>query len=255
MVFCVLDYETHMASNSLPFLYLFKEAKNDTIPTGDNMKQILIIEDDPSISEMIKEYLQLHGYTCTQAFTGLEALHALDKQGFDLILLDLMLPGISGEELITAVSRNARVIVVSAKTSVMDKVQLLQMGANDYLCKPFNMKELLARVEVQLRDPVSEKQRLQYQGWTLDLLEKHFLVEEQEIEVTSHEFKILELFMRHPRQVFSKQEIYEYAWGEEYYVADKTINVHISNIRMKLKGTGTEDYLQTVWGMGFRLQV
>lgn len=218
------------------------------------MKQILIIEDDVSINQMVKEYLQLHGYACTQAFSGIEAVHSLENQDFDLILLDLMLPGISGEELIVKIRKRARVIVVSAKTSVMDKVQLLQMGASDYLCKPFDMKELLARVKVQLRDYESESQTLEYQCWTLDLLGKHFHVEEQEIEVTSHEFKILELFMRHPKQVFSKQQIYEYAWGEEYYVADKTINVHISNIRMKLKGTGTEDYLQTVWGMGFRLQ-
>lgn len=218
------------------------------------MKQILIIEDDNSINQMVKEYLQLHGYTCTQAFSGAEALHILEKQGFDLILLDLMLPEISGEEMIAGISRNTKVIVVSAKTSVLDKVQLLQMGANDYLCKPFDLKELLARVEVQLRDGEPASQTLHYRNWTLDLLGKHFLVDEQTIEVTHHEFKILELFMRHPKQVFSKQAIYEYAWGEEYYVADKTINVHISNIRMKLKPTHTEDYLETVWGMGFRLQ-
>lgn len=218
------------------------------------MKQILIVEDDTSINQMIKEYLQLHGYACSQAFSGSEVGYILEKQHFDLILLDLMLPGISGEELISDLCTKARVIVLSAKTDVLNKIELLQLGADDYICKPFDMKELLARVEVQMRDKNTLTQRLQYRAWTLDTQKKQFLVNEQEIELTAHELRILELFMRHPEQVFSKQAIYEYAWGEEYYVADKTINVHISNIRIKLKDTHTEEYIQTVWGMGFRLK-
>lgn len=238
---------------SLLFLYLYKQDKDDTILTGDLMKQILIIEDDSSINQMICEYLQLHGYTCTQVFSGYEVMHIMDIQRFDIILLDLMLPGICGEELISDLATQAKVIVISAKNSIYDKVQLLSMGAQDYLCKPFDLKELLARIEVQLRKENMSVQQLVYHAWTLDRITKQFFVHGKEIEMTAHEFNILELFMQHPKQVFSKQAIYEYAWGEEYYVADKTMNVHISNIRMKLKGTNTEEYIQTVWGMGFRL--
>ena len=219
------------------------------------MQSILIIEDDPNINNMICEYLQENGYTCTQAFSGSEGALRFTMEHYDLILLDLMLPGQSGEELIHTFAGKIPVIVLSAKNELESKVELLSAGANDYICKPFDLRELLVRIQVQLRSTqmVSEQSILHYKDWTLNPETQEMSVRDTPIEFTRHEFKILELLCKHPKKVFTKQLIYEYAWGEEFFIEDKTINVHISNIRSKLKPTGTDNYIQTVWGMGFKL--
>lgn len=177
---------------------------------------------------------------------------------FDLILLDLMLPGMTGEELIRTFAGKVPVIVLSAKNELDSKVELLTAGANDYICKPFDLKELLVRVQVQLRSlPASKlpdaQMELHYKDWILDPETQEMTAAGLPVELTLHEFRILELLMKHPKKVFTKQLIYEYAWEEDYFVEDKTINVHISNIRSKLKPSQTDSYIQTVWGMGFKL--
>lgn len=219
------------------------------------MQSILIIEDDPNINNMICEYLQENGYTCTQAFSGSEGALRFTMEHYDLILLDLMLPGQSGEELIHIFAGKIPVIVLSAKNELESKVELLSAGANDYICKPFDLRELLVRIQVQLRSThmASEQSILHYKDWTLNPETQEMSVRDTPIEFTRHEFKILELLCKHPKKVFTKQLIYEYAWGEDFFIEDKTINVHISNIRSKLKPTGTDNYIQTVWGMGFKL--
>lgn len=219
------------------------------------MQSILIIEDDPNINNMVCEYLQENGYQCTQAFSGSEGALRFTMEHYDLILLDLMLPGQSGEELIRTFAGKLPVIVISAKNELESKVELLTAGANDYICKPFDLRELLVRIQVQLRTTQSfaEQNTLYYKEWTLNPDTQEMLVSGKPIEFTRHEFQILELLCKHPKKVFTKQLIYEYAWGEEYFIEDKTINVHISNIRSKLKPTGTDTYIQTVWGMGFKL--
>ena len=227
------------------------------------MKHILIVEDDAENNQILKEYLEGHGYTCTQAFSGSEGKLLFSMETFDLILLDLMLPGITGEELISDFSKKAPVIVLSAKSSLDSKVNVLSAGAEDYLCKPFDLPELLVRIQVQLRrrerdtdspSPVEPEGRIyQYREWTLNPNTLELRSGGKPIALTKHEFLILELLIRNPKRVFSKQMIYEYVWGEDYMAEDKTINVHISNIRAKLKESGTDSYLQTVWGMGFRL--
>ena len=179
---------------------------------------------------------------------------------FDLILLDLMIPGLTGEELISYIrgSSQVPVIVLSAKTALEDKVSLLSTGADDYLTKPFELEELLARIQVQLRhkaagsSPASPS--LQYKDWELDEQARAFLVKGQRLDLTAHELGIITLLMKHPKKVFTKQEIFESVWHQDYFVEDKTINVHISNIRSKLKETGTDSYIQTVWGIGFKLK-
>lgn len=218
------------------------------------MQRILIIEDDTNINNMVKEFLETKGYLCDQAFSGSEALLRFQMNSYQLVLLDLMLPGKNGEELIHEF-KGLPVIVLSAKSEVTSKVALLSSGANDYICKPFDLSELLARIQVQLRAAGAGggNHKIVYKEWSLDPETREMYAGEDQIELTLHEFQILELLTRNPKRVFSKQSIYEYAWEDAYFVADKTINVHISNIRAKLKASGTDTYIQTVWGMGFKL--
>ncbi len=237
------------------------------------MKHILIAEDDADNNTMLKEYLENHGYRCTQAFSGSEAKLLFSVESFDLVLLDLMMPGISGEELVPLFSGKVPVIVLSAKSSLESKVDVLSAGAEDYLCKPFDLPELLVRIQIRLRHQVRKSESTEsfskdnagsenadgnhniyrYREWSLNLDTLEMTAAGNPITLTRHEFLILELLIRNPKRVFSKQMIYEYAWGEEYLAEDKTINVHISNIRGKLKESGTDSYIQTVWGMGFKL--
>lgn len=224
------------------------------------MEHILIVEDDASNSQMLREYLEGHGYVCSQAFSGTEAKLLFSMKEFDLILLDLMLPGIPGEELVALFSEKTPVIVLSAKSGLDSKVDVLSAGAEDYLCKPFQLPELLVRIQVQLRrrgrameDTVPKGKVFRHREWILNPDTLELTAAGTPISLTKHEFLILELLIRNPKRVFSKQTIYEYAWGEEYLAEDKTLNVHISNIRSKLKDSGTDSYIQTVWGMGFKL--
>lgn len=223
------------------------------------MYQILIIEDDPDINQMIHEYLTNQGYSCTQAYSGSEGNLLFSMKPFDLILLDLMLPGMAGEELLPLFAGKLPVIVLSAKNDLDSKIELLGAGADDYVCKPFELPELLARIQVQLRkrgipslDTLSNE-ILSYKEWQMNLSTHEMTALGESIELTAHEFLIMELFLRNPKKVFTKQMIYEYAWSEEYLAEDKTINVHISNIRSKLKKSKTDSYIQTVWGLGFKL--
>ncbi len=224
------------------------------------MKHLLIVEDDAENNQIIREYLKGHGFQCTQAFSGSEAKLLFSMEQFDLVLLDLMLPGISGEELVAQFSQKSPVIVLSAKSGLENKVTVLSAGAEDYICKPFDLQELLVRIQVQLRRQAKNSPGIQaddtiyqYREWTLNPATLEMSAGKFPIELTKHEFLILELLIRNPKRIFSKQMIYEYAWGEEYLAEDKTINVHISNIRTKLKESGTDAYIQTVWGMGFKL--
>ncbi len=219
------------------------------------MARILIIEDDTDINNAAAEYLRRRGCACDQAFSGTEGLRLWREGGYDLLLVDLMLPGLSGDELVEEVSGRTPIIVVSARTELSGKVALLTSGADDYLTKPYALEELWARVQVQLRHasaaPVRE--RLRFRAWELDLEEMTLTAAGQPVSLTAHEFKIVALLAGRPKRVFTKQQIYEAVWQEECAVEDKTISVHISNIRAKLRPSGTDGYIQTVWGIGFRL--
>ncbi len=243
------------------------------------MKRLLIVEDDAENNQMIREYLESHGYACVQAYSGSEGKLLFSLEKFDLVLLDLMLPGVPGEELVGLFSGKAPVIVLSARDGLDSKVKVLSDGADDYICKPFDLPELLVRIQVQLRrqdraaETMGERQPMEkdhsmerersrsdsggqvyrYREWTLNPDTQEMTAAGKPVALTRHEFLILELFIRNPKRVFSKQMIYEYAWSEEYLAEDKTINVHISNIRGKLKESGTDTYIQTVWGLGFKL--
>lgn len=221
------------------------------------MPNILIVEDDPSINGLIAEYLRQKGAACTQAFSGTEGRLCFGAGSFDLVLMDLMLPGMPGEELLAWLRQKSSVpvIVLTARDELGAKVALLSGGADDYLTKPFELDEIWARIGVQLRHAGTPPQSglVAYRDWVIDPAARTLTAAGRPVELTAHEFDILELLAAHPTKVFTKQEIFEAVWRQDYFVEDKTINVHISNLRAKLRPTGTESYIQTVWGIGFKL--
>ena len=222
------------------------------------MKKILIVEDDVNINNLLKEALSQKGYTCGQAFSGTEAALWLEKESWMLVLLDLMLPGMTGEEVLQLIRRqgDTPVIVLTAKDAMAEKLDLLTSGADDYITKPFDINEVIARVQIQLRHAGQEAEpdRIECGVITLDDKTHQIWVDGQEIlHLTRQEYAILELLIRHPKQVFRKEAIFTYAWEEEYMGETKTLDVHISNIRKKLKAVTDKEYIQTVWGIGYRL--
>lgn len=222
------------------------------------MSQLLIIEDDTHINQLLKQALEKDGYICTQAFSGTEGRLLLQNQTFDLILLDLMLPGMSGEQLLQDI-RTAiptPIIVLTAKDNLDDKIDMLKNGADDYITKPFEIKEVLARIEVQLRRAGREPgtPTLTWKDMVLDQQSRQITIQGVPLSsITKQEFAILELLLRNPRQVFSKEEIFEYAWKEVYLGETKTLDVHISHIRKKIKAVTDNEYIETIWGIGYRL--
>ena len=220
--------------------------------------RILVIEDDTDINNVIADTLTKAGYICTQAFSGTEALLYLERENYALAVMDLMLPGLSGEDLLPKLKekQSIPVIVVSAKDGLDSKINLLTSGAEDYITKPFEIQELVARVGVQIRRFAGSEETpklLQYKDLVLNQASFTASANGEEIVLTKQEFKILELLLSYPNKVFSNQDIYDYAWNDIYIGEDKTINVHISNIRKKLKVVSSEEYIETVWGIGFRL--
>lgn len=225
--------------------------------------RVLIVEDDENINNLLREALTKHGLNCTQAFSGTEGLIVFKTDKFDLVLLDLMMPGMDGQTLTQRIREVSKVpiIIVSAKSNVDSKVDLLTTGADDFIGKPFELKELIARVDVQLRhkedeenqDDIEHAKVMSFKDLTLDGEKYQVTVKGEDIGLTRQEFRILELFLKYPGKVFSKREIYEYAWNDVYIGEDKTINVHISNIRTKIKKISEDEYIDTIWGVGFRL--
>lgn len=224
---------------------------------------ILIVEDDNDINHMLCELLGNRGYHTASAFSGTEALLYIEKEVPRAVILDLMLPGMTGEELLSRIKeRNVEiaVIVTSAKDAVHTRVELLRAGADDYLVKPFDTEELLARLEVALRkkgqrNGQDKRERLVYKDIVMNPEEFRITVAGQEVIFTRREYLILELFIRNPGKVFTKNNIYESVWNEEYLGEDNAVNVHISNIRQKLaRVKGDETYIQTVWGIGFKMK-
>ena len=264
------------------------------------MPNILIVEDDININNLLCEVLRKAGYMCEQAFSGTEAKLLLDikEKAYTLVLLDLMLPGASGEEVLKEIRKHGRlpVIVLTAKDSIDDKIGVLTDGADDYITKPFEIREVLARIQVQLRHIEAETEseaKGETESETKGEAEAETKVEaEAETEVktkagiqkgqgsgrlefrdmvltrstfevsiggrvlpkiTKQEFAILELLLKNPKQVFSKEDIFEYAWDEPYMGETKTLDVHISNIRKKIKTVTPDEYIETIWGIGYRL--
>jgi len=224
--------------------------------------KVLVVDDDASINEMLVTYLNRNGYDVSSAYSGTEAVLLMKTESFDLVILDLMLPGLSGEQVLEKIkeSRQTPVIGLSAKDDAKSKIELLRNGADDYITKPFDLEELLARMEVVLRRVYANdyyKASVIHCGeLCLDTAQVSVTLKGQEIHLTKNEFAILQMMMEHPQQVFTKDMIYEKLWNESLEGTENAINVHISNIRKKLSAIdNSKQYIKTVWGIGFKLEM
>lgn len=221
---------------------------------------ILVVEDDPDINNLLFQIVTGAGYDCRQAFSGSEAALLAEQYTYDLILLDLMLPGLTGEEFIARLrqGKTMPIIVLSAKAGLEDRVNVLKLGADDFIPKPFDNAEVLARIEAQLRrykkfSAPAAGGTLCWGDLTLDRESVTVKAAGREVPLTAREFEILALLMSHPKKVYTREQIYEQVWGEEYMGDDNTVNVHVSNLRAKLAKVSAAEYIKTVWGIGFKM--
>ncbi len=223
---------------------------------------VLVVEDDKEINRLIRDYLSDNNYSTISAENGLDAIRIIrDDNEIDLVILDLMLPFKSGDMVLQNIREfsDIPVIIVSAKSTVQSKIDAIRMGADDYITKPFDLDELLVRVEAVLRRSKKSinsdnKTILSYKKLTLDRNSGTATVCGNPLVLTSKEYAILELMLLNPKKLFSKSNLFESVWHEPYYKEDTTIKVHMSNIRNKLKKLdNSQEYIETVWGMGYKL--
>ena len=221
---------------------------------------ILVVEDDPDINKLLCRILEGAGYACRPAYSGTEAALWAGQYDYDLVLLDLMLPGLTGEELIAQLRQRKTmpIIVLSAKTGLEDRVNVLRLGADDFIPKPFDNAEVLARVEAQLRrykqfsgGPGGKV--LTHGDLVLDKESVTVTAAGKPVPLTAREFHILTLLMEHPKKVFTREQLYQQVWEGAYMGDDNTVNVHISNLRSKLAKASPTEYIKTVWGIGFKM--
>ncbi|MCI8719635.1 MAG: response regulator transcription factor [Oscillospiraceae bacterium] len=213
---------------------------------------IAIVDDDAYIGDMLEELLRREGYGVLRAYSGTEALMLLEGRRPDLILLDLMLPGLNGEEVLPHLT-GIPVIVLSARAAVEDKVDLLQGGAADYLTKPFDTRELLARIAVQLRRQSRQDGILRYRGIALAPETREATVDGGAVRLTRTEYGILKLLMQNPRQVITKSKLLEQLSMDTPDCVESSLKVHVSNLRRKLREAGAGEVIESVWGIGFKL--
>lgn len=224
---------------------------------------ILLVEDDKEINYLISSYLKKEGYNVECSFDGVQAVEKLENEEYQLVILDLMLPKLSGGEVLLKIRNKYTipVIILSAKDEQTDKIFGLELGADDYMTKPFEIGELLARVKAQLRRyiefnkvEVKENEILEYEELILNLSTYKLTVKGIDITLTAKEFEILKLFMQYPDKVFTKSQIFNVVWQEEYMTDENTVMVHISRLRNKInKNTEKHEYIKTVWGIGYKL--
>ena len=226
---------------------------------------ILVVDDDKEIVRAIAKLLEMEGYKVLKAYDGLEALDLLVGNQIHLILLDVMMPKLNGLSTMMKIreSKNIPIIILSAKTEESDMVLGLSMGADDYIAKPFNTAELIARVKSQLRRYLTlgaaaanvQSNSITVGGLTLDLDSKEIIVDGKNVKLTATEYKIMELLMRNPGRVFSSEEIYSRVWNEDAYAVENTVMVHIRRIREKIEiSPKMSKYLKVVWGIGYKIE-
>ncbi|GIP16086.1 putative transcriptional regulatory protein YcbL [Paenibacillus montaniterrae] len=228
-------------------------------------KVILLIEDDREISQLVASHLTQESFTVLTAFDGAAAAQLLETNRVDLILLDLMLPKLSGLELLKRIraASTTPVLIISAKDSDIDKALGLELGADDYISKPFSMIELVARINAAIRRATQSfaaasqsvaAAMLEYKDLKLDLATFSAQVGDQSIPLTSKEFNILKLFMTNQRRVFTKEQIFHFIWQEDFIGNENVINVHIRRLREKIEQDPSNPvYIRTIWGIGYRL--
>ncbi|GCF94822.1 DNA-binding response regulator [Enterococcus florum] len=219
------------------------------------MKQILIIDDDVHIGNLLEEALEREGYRTLRAYSGTEALLVLRQSRPDLVLLDLMLPGLNGEDLLPQI-KGIPVIVLSAKVDIENKVALLLNGAVDYVMKPFSIQELLARITVQFRQQAGKTttEVLIFDQIRLDLAQHQVTVADQFVKLTRTEFAILKLLLQHDSQVLTKSVLLDRISVDTPDCTEASLKMHISNLRKKLRTASGREYIEAVWGIGFKLK-
>ncbi|MFZ5987135.1 MAG: response regulator transcription factor [Bacillota bacterium] len=223
------------------------------------MDKILIVEDNKDVNKMLAEVLIREGYEVCSVYTGTDGLNEINTQEYDLILLDIMLPYKSGDEILKEVRKlsDIPVIIISAKDMTGIKIDLLKMGADDYITKPFDLGEVVARVETNLRRSRKHEQVekvLNYKDMVVYHKAKRITVNNMELDLTAKEFQIIELLLKNRDRVFTKANLYETIWQDAYLGDDNAVKTHISNLRNKLKmANPNNEYIETVWGLGYRL--
>lgn len=220
------------------------------------MKTIAVIDDDIYIGNMLEEVLINEGYRVLRAYSGTEAVLLLSTQTPDLVLLDLMLPGMDGEQVLSHI-QGIPVIILSAKAEVDDKVRLLLVGAADYVTKPFKVKELLARITVQLRlhpKASSENSSISFGQIVLSPDTHNVTVQGRSVRLTRTEFAILKKLMQNPRQVITKTQLLNEISEDTPDCMESSLKVHISNLRRKLREADGKDHIESVWGIGFKMR-
>ncbi|MBQ4165481.1 MAG: response regulator transcription factor [Oscillospiraceae bacterium] len=221
--------------------------------------KIMIVEDNKEISALLSDFLTKNDYETITAFDGNTASALLKKQEFDIVLMDLMLPFLSGEQLMKEFRTysDKPVIIISAKSMMETRLEMLRTGADDFILKPFDLNEVLVRVQVVMRrSGIASKENsvLSCGSLEFNLTENTVSCGGKPVSLTSKEMQLLKLFLSHPKKVFTKANLYETVWNDTYYYEDNTINVHVSNLRSKLKKASGEDHIETVWGVGYRLK-
>jgi DNA-binding response OmpR family regulator len=222
-------------------------------------KKILLVEDDREIRELLCSFLTDNGYVPDMAKNGMEGLNLALGKEYDLILLDIMLPLKSGDQVLKELRErsNVPVIVLSAKDMVQTKIDVIRLGADDYVTKPFDLGEVLARIEALLRRSGRRKEDaeiLTHKNLSLYVKEGRAFLRGTELTLTSKEYAILQLLLSHPDKIFSRSNIFDSLWGDDSgNYDDNAVKVHMSNLRSKLSAQDTEEYIETVWGMGYRL--
>ena len=225
---------------------------------GDNKVKLLIVEDDKEIRELLGAFLTDNGYERSYAANGIEATNKFTPE-YDLVLLDIMLPFKSGEQVLTDIRKTSDVpvIIISAKDMIQTKIDVIRMGADDYITKPFDLGEVLVRIEAMLRRTVGktgDDQVITHKNLTLNRKDGRVFIKGEQISLTTKEYAILELLLSYPDKMFSKSNIFESIWNEDFDIYDdNALKVHMSNLRAKLKKYDDEEYIETIWGMGYRL--
>lgn len=220
------------------------------------MSKILIIEDDMTINGLLRNILDKNGYLADSAYNGTDGLAMGLHQEYDLVLLDLMLPEKSGEEIIKELrkAQATPVIILLAKGEIHDRIELLRLGADDYITKPFDIDEVLLRIQAVLRRTApQDNSEIIFRELIIKPDSKRVFIGDVELACTATEYAILELLLKNPARIFSKRNLYETVMGEDYLQEDNTMNVHISNLRRKIAKHTNQKYIETVYGMGYRL--
>lgn len=234
-------------------------------------RNILVVDDERTIREVVRRYLELEGFSVSEAETGPEALSILESQAPDLIVLDIMLPGVDGFSITRRLRHPSElnplridgevpIILLTARTNEVDRVAGLELGADDYVTKPFSPRELVARVKTVLRRSsaavIETESPVDFGALHLDPRSRSVTVNGQLVPLTAKEFDLLYFLLRHPRQVFTRQQLLNQVWGYEFYGDESTVTVHVRRLREKLEANPSKpDYILTVWGVGYKIDI